>query len=190
MADATSAPATIRVGREEDYEAIVALVNLAYRVESDPGSPVGFKNEERISTDEQRSRFRAALVAGRALVATGSDERDLIGVVYHEKHDGDVPAEGSEAEAGWLHFGPFAIHPSQQGRGLARRFLAALEEVARAEGCQGLEMTVVNFRTDLIPMYEHLGFREVERIPFRDEDVPPSSLTRSGGFFLKFRRGF
>lgn len=54
---------------------------------------------------------------------------------------------------------PFCVDPDRKGTGLGSRIMTALKTYARDElKATTLEINVINHRSDLFPMYEHLGF--------------------------------
>jgi predicted N-acetyltransferase YhbS len=57
-----------------------------------------------------------------------------------------------------LYLGMLAVNPSQQGRGLGRRMMAAAERHAASLGCSAIDIRIVNRRTELPPFYRGLGF--------------------------------
>jgi ribosomal protein S18 acetylase RimI-like enzyme len=65
------------------------------------------------------------------------------------------------------HLGMIAVRPEQQGQGTGRVLLEKAEQVAAAQGCKRLEMTVIGQREELIAWYERRGFqRSGEQRPF------------------------
>lgn len=67
-----------------------------------------------------------------------------------------------------FHFGQFAVHPDQQGIGLGRRLLSQVEEAARSQGAKSLALDTSERATDLIALYTHLGFHEIDRVSWGD----------------------
>ena len=66
------------------------------------------------------------------------------------------------------YFGLLAVDPVHQGRGLARRVIAAVEEHFARLGCEAVEIDVVNLRTELPAFYETLGYAPTGTAPFKD----------------------
>ena len=58
-----------------------------------------------------------------------------------------------------LYFGMLAVAPTEQGGGIGRRMVAAVEARARDARCTAVEMTVIPLRVTLIAWYERLGYR-------------------------------
>ena len=71
------------------------------------------------------------------------------------------------------YLGLLAVDPDAQGQGLARKLLAAVEQQCREGGCNFLDITVVNVREDLFPIYATLGFAACDVLPF---PVPERAL--------------
>ena len=149
------APLSFRVAGGDDADAIVALVNSAYRGES---SRAGWTTEADF-LDGQRTDVEevAQLVAAKdsaILLCHAGDA--LIGSVHLEK----------QSDAAWL--GMLVVKPVLQGRGIGKRFMEAAERYARDTwGTARMRMTVIRFRDELIAYYERRGYRRTgERRPF------------------------
>lgn len=149
---------TFRDAVPEDVEALVALVESAYRGDA---SRVGWTTEAHLLEGQRTDQdgVREAMAAGRLLVA----ERDgaIVGCCQLEQR-------GSSA-----YFGMFSVAPALQGSGLGRAILAEAERLGRAElGASVMEMTVIAQREDLIAYYERRGFArtgETKPFPYGDE---------------------
>ena len=77
--------------------------------------------------------------------------------------DGDGPIRAcvqvGVRRAGVYYLGMLAVDPRQQGSGLGRAIVAAVETRAREAGCATIELTVIHLRTALVAWYERLGYR-------------------------------
>lgn len=124
----------VRAAREGDTDAIVSLVNDAYRVEA------FFVGGNRTGADEVRDLIRT----GQCHVVEVADV--VVACVQVAVADGRG------------YFGTLAVKPSAQGRGLGRRLITFAEDSARRAGCAAMDIKVVNLRTDLIRFYEALGY--------------------------------
>jgi ribosomal protein S18 acetylase RimI-like enzyme len=124
----------VRPAREGDTEAIVAIVNDAYRVEA------FFVGGDRTNPGE----VRMLIEAGEFLVAEEADR--IVGCVQVAVRNGRG------------YFGMLAVPTTAQGRGIGRRLIAEAEQVARNAACPAMDIKVVNLRTDLVPLYDSLGY--------------------------------
>ena len=132
----------LRTAQLADSENIARLVNAAFR-------------PERFFIDADRTnpeKVRALLQKGEFLLAEEKDA--LAGCIYIELR----------GERGY--FGLLAVHPARQRSGLGARLVAAAEEYCRAAGCQFMDLTIVNLRTELPGFYHRLGYVESGTLPF------------------------
>lgn len=137
-----------RFADESDIPSLMALINRAFEVER------FFLTGDRLSPEEARRYFEK----GRFLLA--EENGALAGAVY-------VELRGDRS-----YFGLLSIDPSLQKTGLGRRLVSAAEEFAREMGSQHMDLTVVNLRTELPPLYEKLGYAILGAEPIRPEMVP------------------
>lgn len=124
----------VRVARPDDTDALVALVNDAYRVEA------FFVGGDRTASAE----ISQLIDASEVFVV--DDELGVAACVHVAVHEGRG------------YFGMLAVRPDAQGKGLARLLIEDAEARVRAAGCQWMDIKVVNLRTDLVPFYERLGY--------------------------------
>jgi GNAT superfamily N-acetyltransferase len=122
----------IRRAGADEAEALVRIINLAFRVEK------FFIAGDRIDL----AGVRALFAKGEFLIA-GS-----LGCVYLEPR-GDR-----------CYLGTLSVDPAAQGAGLGRRLMRAAENRARELGCQAMDIRVVNLRTELPAFYRRLGYTE------------------------------
>ncbi|WP_066944655.1 GNAT family N-acetyltransferase [Streptomyces lushanensis] len=151
---------TYRDATAADTEALVALVESAYRGDS---SRAGWTTEADIlegrRTDPQGVLEVIEAPASRLLAV----ERDggLVACCQLE-HRGEA-----------AYFGMFAVLPSAQGGGLGRRVIAEAERAARETwGVREMHMTVITVREELIAWYERRGYRRTGKLfpfPYGDE---------------------
>lgn len=149
-----------RTATTADVDAIVALVQSAYRGES---GLRGWTTESHLldgqRTDAADVRALIERPGSRILLA----ERDgrLLASCHVER----------QGEAGY--FGMFAVDPAGQGGGLGKLVLAEAERIAReAWQCRAMHMTVIVQRAELIAWYERRGYRrtgEFQPFPYGDE---------------------
>jgi len=133
-----------------DAAAISALVNQAFRPER------FFIDADRTNPD----KIRALFARGQFLVLTEEDET-IVGCVY-------IEIRGQRG-----YFGLLAVDPSRQGRGLGARLIAAAEEHCKAAGCEFMDLTIVNLRTELPAFYQRFGYSATGTLPFPQDQHPP-----------------
>jgi GNAT superfamily N-acetyltransferase len=133
----------IRAAGAADAEALAALVNTAYQVET------FFVDGDRTNPED----IRAEMARGTFLVAASAGAR-LDGCVYVSARE----------PAGY--FGMLAVAPAAQRRGLGRRLIAAAEDWLRAAGRDRVHILVVNLREDLVAFYERLGYTRTGTEPY------------------------
>ena len=135
----------IRHAVPADIPRIVALLNVAFAMER------AFVDRDRTSIEE----ITAYLGTGTFLVIDGG--RDALAACVYLEPRGDR-----------VYLGMLAVDPSQQGRGLARRMMAAAEAHAAALGCRAIDIRIVDRRVELPPLYRALGFVDNGTAPFDD----------------------
>jgi ribosomal protein S18 acetylase RimI-like enzyme len=154
-APVTSPAPAFRAAGAADIDAIVALVESAYRGE---GSKQGWTTE-------------ADLLDGQRTDAAGVSE--LIGkpdrMVLLAEAAGELLACAQVERQGVSgYFGMFSVRPNLQGAGIGRAMLAEAERVACEDWhCTEMRMTVISVRDELIAWYERRGYRRTgEYSPF------------------------
>jgi ribosomal protein S18 acetylase RimI-like enzyme len=149
-----------RPARLEDVDAVVDLVDSAYRGER---SRAGWTTE-------------AGLIGGQRTDATEVSE--LIcrpgSLVLLAEQDGAVVAccHLEQRPPGTAYFGMFAVRPDRQGSGVGKIVIAEARRAAASLGCARMKMTVIRQRPELIAWYRRLGFEptgETEPFPYGDE---------------------
>ena len=138
----------LRFAVEADLDAITALVNAAFQSEK------FFKIGER--TDERE--VRKCLRDGRFLLQ--EDDIGLGGCVY-------IELRGNRGYIGML-----SVAPGRQRQGIGSHMMAAGEEFCREMGCHAIDITVVDLRTELPPLYERFGYRITGTAPFPMDEMP------------------
>ncbi|CAM5729265.1 GNAT family N-acetyltransferase [Streptomyces fumanus] len=151
---------TFRDATEADVDALVALIESAYRGEA---SRAGWTTEADILAGQRTDP------EGVREVVEGPD-----GTLLAVERDGRIVACCQVEHRGdHAYFGMFAVSPALQGAGLGRAVLAEAERRARAEwGAGEMRMTVITAREDLIAWYERRGYRrtgETSPFPYGDE---------------------
>ena len=142
-----SDPIVFRYSGIDDVDAVVALVESAYRGD---GSRQGWTTEadlldgRRTGVDDVRDCL--ARPHSRILLA----ERD--GVLLACAHVAEEDAAG--------YFGMFSVQPQLQGSGIGKQVLAEAERLVRDEWqLRSMRMTVIDVRQELIAFYERRGYR-------------------------------
>lgn len=138
----------IRMATEADLDQLLTLINSAFDVER------FFKVEDRLDPASLRDYFEK----GSFLVM--EERGKLTAAVYVERSDDRA------------YLGLLSVDPAEQKRGLGRRMTAAAEEFAREMGAHFMDLTVVNLRTELPPIYEKLGYRVTGTAPFPAKQMP------------------
>ncbi|MDX3452443.1 GNAT family N-acetyltransferase [Streptomyces sp. ME02-8801-2C] len=151
---------TFRDATEADIDALVALIESAYRGDA---SRAGWTTEADI-LDGQRTDPQGVLD-----VIKSPDSRLLT-----VEQDGRVVACCQlEHRGDHAYFGMFAVSPTVQGAGLGKVVIAEAERTARETwGARAMHMTVISVRNDLIAWYERRGYRrtgEMSPFPYGDE---------------------
>ncbi|MEO6689144.1 MAG: GNAT family N-acetyltransferase [Dokdonella sp.] len=137
-----------RVAQAADVDAIVALVESAYRGDA---SKQGWTTEADMldgqRTDPVSVGSLLAKADSRVLLAESADGT-LLACAHVEKI----------GDAGY--FGMFSVRPTLQGGGVGRAMLAEAERVARDDWtCNEMQMTVISIRDELVAWYERRGYR-------------------------------
>lgn len=160
MEPAASHGLTFRDATEADVDALVALIESAYRGDS---SRVGWTTEADIlqgqRTDPEGVRDVVKSPDSRLLTV----ERDGVVVACCQlEHRGDH-----------AYFGMFAVSPALQGGGLGKVIITEAERYARESwAATEMHMTVISVRDDLIAWYERRGYRRTGKMtpfPYGDE---------------------
>jgi predicted N-acetyltransferase YhbS len=144
----------IRLATEADFDAVMRLINNAFEVER------FFKAEDRVNAPMLQEYFR------KGVFLLSEDDRKLTGCIFVELK----PATGHQPPRAY--FGLLSVDPSLQKSGIGRRLVAAAEEFARESGAHFMDITVVNLRTELPPIYEKLGYTIIGTEPFPATQMP------------------
>ncbi|MER5946682.1 GNAT family N-acetyltransferase [Streptomyces sp. NPDC001904] len=155
-----TAALTYRDAVAEDADALVALIESAYRGDA---SRAGWTTEADI-LQGQRTDPEGVLT-----VIKDPDSRLLT-----VERGGEIVAccqlEHRDTAA---YFGMFAVSPALQGAGLGKQIIAEAERRARETwGVREMHMTVISVRDELIAWYERRGYRrtgETTPFPYGDE---------------------
>jgi GNAT superfamily N-acetyltransferase len=149
-----------RAARAGDIDAVVALVESAYRGEA---SRQGWTTEADMLDGRRTDAAAVAQLIARpgSVVLLAESDGVLLACAHLEKLD----------MTGY--FGMFSVRPAQQGGGIGRAMLAEAERVVRDEWrCGEMQMTVISIRDELIGWYERRGYRcsgVYKPFPYGDE---------------------
>jgi len=149
-----------RAAAAADVEAVVALVESAYRGES---GLRGWTTESHLLDGRRTDALEVAETIARpdSLILLAERDGRLLASCHVERH-----GEGA-------YFGMFAVDPAQQGAGVGKAVLAEAERHARdAWRCRTMHMTVIVQRDELIAWYQRRGYRrtgEHKPFPYGDE---------------------
>lgn len=126
----------VRFGEPADTADLVPLINVAFLPEQ-----VAIEGD-RITAEKLQLFF----ANGKFLML--EDAGGLAGCVYAE-------VRGRRGYIGLL-----ALRPELKGRGLGRVLMSRAEEYLVSAGCEAADLRTISARTDLVPMYRHLGYQE------------------------------
>jgi ribosomal protein S18 acetylase RimI-like enzyme len=149
------AEAEVRVAVEADIPAVVALINVAYRVED------FFIAGDRTDAAD----IHAHMTEGQFLIAE-FENTGVRGTVY-------VQAKGGRG-----YFGMLSVAPEAQGSGIGRFLVDRAEQHCFERGATAMDLLVVNLREELLPWYERLGYIASGTEPFE----APGKLKRTAHF--------
>jgi GNAT superfamily N-acetyltransferase len=173
----------MRLAVPVDSAAIYNLVNGAYAVElGDTG--LAFKKENRyLAESEVATDIAADPVTSSFFCCCVGNE--IAGVIRCVLRSDDPTA---------VDFGPFAVTPNFQGKGIGGRLIGQAEEWTNEKAATRFLIEVVNHRTDLwddsdselaTGFYARKGFRKVGEIPCDAEhNCDESKVTRPSNFII------
>jgi len=150
-----------RIASTADMPELVRVINTAYVVEQ------FFVDGDRTSLAQVRERMTRPSSWFLAVDDSQTPGR-LAACVWVEVR----------GERGY--FGMLAVDPAWQGHGLGRLLIAAVESQCRDAGCQFLDISVVNLRSELPAFYRQFGFEPYGTAPFHD----PVTLSRPAHLVL------
>jgi len=139
----------VTIATDAEIDAVVALVNSAYRGES---SRAGWTTEADYlggqRTDAETLRAELAAAPGAVmLVMREAPDGPLIGCVRLEPVNDDV----------W-YLGMFTVEPRLQNRQLGRTLLEKSERFVAERGARTMRMSVIGIRAPLLAWYERRGY--------------------------------
>jgi ribosomal protein S18 acetylase RimI-like enzyme len=152
----TATPTLVfRAARPDDVDALVALVQSAYRGDA---SRAGWTTEADLLDGQRTDREGVA----RTIADPGSR------IVLAESDGKLMACAHIECQPRGCYFGMFSVNPTSQGGGIGDRLIRECERIARDEWhCATVFMTVIRQRDELIAWYERRGYAKTgERKPF------------------------
>jgi ribosomal protein S18 acetylase RimI-like enzyme len=147
---------SFRLASLDDVDAVVALVESAYRGEA---SRAGWTTEADLIDGQRTDAGQVSdIVRAKESIVLLAEHDDAVAACCELRHWGSDVA----------YFGMFAVRPGLQGRGVGRTLIREAErravELWRATS---MRMTVIRQRTELIAWYGRLGYAATgEIVPF------------------------
>lgn len=151
---------TFRTATLADVDAIVALVESAYRGDS---SRQGWTTEADFLEGQRidRTLLVELIRRGDARVILAEQDTQLLACCELQDQKGDA------------YFGMFSVRPDGQGTGIGNRLHAEAERIAAQEWkCRAMCLTVIDIRVELIAWYLRRGYQrtgEHKPFPYGDE---------------------
>lgn len=156
----TAQPLQFRRATHADIDALVALIESAYRGDT---SKQGWTTEadmlggRRTGPDD----VQACIDRARSVILIAERDAQLLACAHVADEDG----------AGY--FGMFSVNPALQGGGIGKQVIAEAERVVREEwALPAMRMAVIDIRDELIAFYERRGYRRTgikKPFPYGDE---------------------
>lgn len=172
----------IREAIPNDISSLFSLINDSYQVETG-NSGVAFKKTLRLIdvNTEMVPLIPRTLVA--EFVSDDVTDKDKDAVL--EELAGSITWEETEHDDyKAMHFGPFAVSTRHQKMGVGSALLNALYQLAQKRDCEYIDLECVNWRTDIIPWYQAMGFKVIGEGSF----PAPERCTRDCHFILMRRK--
>lgn len=182
------APLQFRRAAHADVDALVALVESAYRGDA---SRAGWTTEADLLDGRRTGAddIAACIDRDRSLILIG--ERPPFDRAQDRLRQGSGPASTGPGQADELlacahvavehaddgsdagYFGMFSVSPALQGGGVGKAMLAEAERIARDDWqLTSMRMTVIDIRDELIAFYQRRGYRRtgiLKPFPYGDE---------------------
>lgn len=167
-------------------EAVVAALGDALAAEYLGDSPLTVAAQLAAADDTQYS-WRNALIAeidgdgaGAIVGYDGARLDELRSATLQRIHDltGKRPEfTADETSAGEFYIDSLAVRSEYQGKGIATQLVRSLCDKAAAEGHTTIGLLVSDTHPGARRLYEHVGFKEVERRPFLSEIMSHMQLS-------------
>jgi ribosomal protein S18 acetylase RimI-like enzyme len=155
----------IRIATKDQLDAILQLVNSAYRGES---SRAGWTTE-------------ADLIAGDVRIDMPSLQEVFAMegsyVLAYQEGDQIIGCVNLQNKNDYLYLGMFSVSPLYQNAGIGKKLLKASEEFAVQLQLSSIRMSVIAVRDELIAWYKRNGYADTnERIPFQEDGMSGKHL--------------
>jgi len=155
----------IRIATKDQLDAILQLVNSAYRGES---SRAGWTTE-------------ADLIAGDVRIDMPSLQEVFAMegsyVLAYQEGDQIIGCVNLQNKNDYLYLGMFSVSPLCQNAGIGKKLLKASEEFAVQLQLSSIRMSVIAVRDELIAWYKRNGYADTnERIPFQEDGMSGKHL--------------
>jgi ribosomal protein S18 acetylase RimI-like enzyme len=138
---------SVRRATAADAEALAALVNRAYAIET-------------FFVDGDRTN--AAEIAN--LIEKGT-------FIVLEYAGGLAAAVWVETQGERGYFGMLSVRPEMQKHGLGKRLVRIAEAMCEAAGCDEMTLQIINLREELARWYRSLGYVETGTKPYEHREV-------------------
>jgi len=143
----------VRVAEARDAEAIVTVINAAFRLAE------GFLlDHDRIDLETVQALFRK----GTFLVA---EDNSVCGCVYIEPRPAE-PSGGKSQPGERSYLGLLAVDPRLQKAGLGSQLMKAAEAHCANAGSRFMDLRIVSVRKELPAFYHRHGYVETGTEPF------------------------
>ena len=160
IATAESNVLKFRAATRDDVDALVALVESAYRGDASRAgwtTEADFLDGRRTGVDD----IASILARPQSRLLLAENDGELVACAHVAVEDG----------AGY--FGMFSVTPGLQGGGVGKQVLAEAERIAHEDwACPTMRMTVIDIRDELIAFYERRGYVRTgikKPFPYGDE---------------------
>jgi GNAT superfamily N-acetyltransferase len=147
------------LGSDDSIEGLTELLHRAY-------AALGARGWNYTAVDQTVEITRKRLAEGTCLVAMDRDGR-IVGTIMYN------PAQISYEGSPWLrrtdvaHLGQFGVEPSLQRDGIGAGLMAAVENLARADGAHEIALDTAEPAAHLVEWYASCGYRFIEYAQWR-----------------------
>jgi len=168
----------VRKARIKDAVRIFETVNLSYKLELGR-TGIAFKKENRyVNLAEVKDDIRSKDGQFFYVQESESSDKTCLGCIF-AKATKDKKA---------VSYGPFAVHPSHQKRGIGALLQETVYSYARKLGIHNIQILVVNHRTDLYKsptsgFYPKRGYKMIRKLKWTDYEYCENKMISRPTFF-------